>query len=78
MALYSVIFLGSAPVGGPIAGVIGQWLGARAGLFLGAVVAAAAGLWLLSKLGRRTRRPFPHEVEPLPIPAADAELAGEP
>jgi MFS family permease len=78
MALYSVIFLGSAPIGGPIAGWIGEWLGARAGLLLGALVAAAAGLWLLSKLARRAREPGPHDVEPLPIPTGDTELAGEP
>lgn len=46
MALWAVAFLGSTPVGGPIAGVVSQHFGGRAGLALGAVaclVAAAGG-----------------------------------
>jgi MFS family permease len=41
-----VAFLGSTPIGGPIAGVVVQYFGSRAGLLLGAVaclLAAAAG-----------------------------------
>jgi fucose permease len=41
-----VAFLGSTPIGGPIAGVIVEHFGGRAGLVLGAVaclVAAALG-----------------------------------
>jgi MFS family permease len=55
MSLYSVIFLGSTPIGGPIAGWVAERLGARAGLALGAVVALAAGAWLLAKMARRSR-----------------------
>ena len=69
MSLYSVIFLGSTPIGGPIAGWVGETLGARAGLALGAVVAAAAGLWALATLMRKasnhsadTRGPSIQEV----------------
>ncbi len=46
MALWAVAFLGSTPIGGPIAGVVVQYFGSRAGLLLGAVaclVAAAMG-----------------------------------
>ena len=50
MALYSVIFLGATPIGGPIAGWIGQQLGARAGLALGVVVAVGAGVWLFARV----------------------------
>jgi MFS family permease len=50
MSLYSVIFLGSTPIGGAIAGVVGEEWGARAGLLLGAAVAAAAGVWLLGRV----------------------------
>jgi MFS family permease len=52
MALYGIVFLGSTPIGGPIAGVVGEHLGARVGLASGGVVAVAAGLaalWLLSR-----------------------------
>jgi predicted MFS family arabinose efflux permease len=46
MALYSVLFLGSAPVGGPIVGWVSQHAGARTGVLVGAAatLAAAAGL----------------------------------
>lgn len=50
MALWAVAFLGSTPLGGPIAGAVAEWGGGRAGLLLGAVaclVAAAAGLLVL-------------------------------
>ena len=46
MALWAVAFLGSTPIGGPIAGVVVQHFGGRAGLLLGAVaclLAAAMG-----------------------------------
>ncbi|HZD79586.1 MAG TPA: MFS transporter [Actinomycetota bacterium] len=45
MALYSVVFLGSTPIGGPLSGWVGQHLGARVGLAGGGAIAlAAAGL----------------------------------
>jgi MFS family permease len=42
MALYTVVFLGSTPIGGLIAGWVGEHLGPRVGLFGGGVIAAAA------------------------------------
>jgi MFS family permease len=44
MALYSVVFLGSNPIGGPLMGWISGTAGPRAGLLLGAVAAIAGGL----------------------------------
>jgi MFS family permease len=45
MALYSVVFLGSTPIGAPIAGLLSEAAGPRAGLLLGAIAAlAAAGI----------------------------------
>jgi MFS family permease len=48
MALYAVVFLGSTPLGGPLAGLVGQHVGSssggpRIGLVGGGVVAVAAG-----------------------------------
>jgi MFS family permease len=45
MALYSVVFLGSTPIGGPIVGLLAEVAGPRAGLVLAGVAAltAAAG-----------------------------------
>ena len=56
MALWAVAFLGSTPIGGPIAGIVVQWWGGRAGLLLGAVaclVAAGAGAVVARRRGRR-------------------------
>ncbi len=65
MALWSVAFLGSTPIGGPIAGAVVQQFGGRAGLLLGAVaclVAAALGTLVL----RRHRRTSP-EANPISL-----------
>jgi hypothetical protein len=42
MALYSVVFLGSTPIGAPLVGWIAEVAGPRAGLLLGAAAALAA------------------------------------
>jgi predicted MFS family arabinose efflux permease len=54
MALYGIVFLGSTPIGAPIAGVIGQRLGAQVGLVLSGLVAAGLGLSLLWARRRTT------------------------
>ncbi len=61
MALWAVAFLGSTPIGGPLAGAVVQAFGARAGLLLGAVaclVAAAGGAVVTRRLAAR-RHPAP-------------------
>ncbi len=47
MAIYSVVFIGSTPIGGPIVGWLAEVAGPRAGLVLAGVAAlvAAAGGW---------------------------------
>jgi len=64
MALYSVIFLGSTPIGGPIAGWVGQHaggarLGPRIGLAGGGAIAIAAGVagLLILRKARTLRTP---------------------
>ncbi|WP_375478600.1 MFS transporter [uncultured Jatrophihabitans sp.] len=57
MALWAVAFLGSTPIGGPIAGWVADGLGGRAGLALGAiacVVAAAVGGVVVVRTDRRS------------------------
>ena len=63
MALYSIVFLGSTPIGGPIAGWLSESIDPRAGL----VLAGAAGL--IAALGARAalaRRPasLPASADP--------------
>lgn len=53
MALYSVVFLGSTPIGGPVVGWISQAMGARTGAAVGAVATALAVLMGLRSLRHR-------------------------
>jgi MFS family permease len=57
MALWAVAFLGSTPIGGPIAGAVSEHFGGRAGLALGAVGCLAAAV--LGALALRRGRPVP-------------------
>jgi MFS family permease len=55
MALYGMVFLGSTPFGGPVAGWVGEHFDARVGLAGGGLVALATGtlgLWLIAERGR--------------------------
>lgn len=45
MALYSVVFLGSTPIGGPIAGWVAENYGVRAGFWLSGLACLLAGGW---------------------------------
>jgi MFS family permease len=62
MALYMAVFLGSAPVGAPVVGWIGQTFGPRWSLLVGAaaafVVVAGASVWWLGRPGRGSEPPW--------------------
>jgi MFS family permease len=63
MALYTVVFLGSTPIGGPIAGWVGQHLGPRVGLAGGGVIAVAASvLGLAAQRAPSAARVFPSQL----------------
>lgn len=57
MALYSVVFLGSTPIGGPLVGWISQAMGARTGAAVGAIAAGLAVLIGLNSLRNRQTAP---------------------
>jgi len=60
MALYSVVFLGSTPIGAPLVGWIAEVAGPRAGLLLGAaaaLAAAAGGAAAFARIGKPVRLP---------------------
>ena len=60
MSLWAVAFLGSTPIGGPIAGFVAEHAGGRASLLLGSVAcfaAAALGALLLARGGQTPSRP---------------------
>jgi MFS family permease len=67
MSLWTVAFLGSTPIGGPIIGWIGEHAGARWGLATGAaacLVAAAFGLWQARTRPDEVDAPTPARLEP--------------
>jgi MFS family permease len=69
MSLYTVVFLGSAPIGGPVAGWVGEHLGARVGFAAGGVVAVATGILALRALSgtRRLAGTDPARMVPAPV-----------
>jgi MFS family permease len=52
MALYSVVFMGSTPIGGPLMGWIAGVAGPRAALALGGLVAVGAAVWARTTFAR--------------------------
>jgi MFS family permease len=66
MSLWAVAFLGSTPIGGPIAGAVSEHFGGRAGLALGAV-ACLVGAGLGALFLRRRRAADPAPADPAPV-----------
>jgi MFS family permease len=73
MALYTVVFLGSTPISGPLAGWIGEQFGPRIGLAGGGVLAAVAGLAGLAALAGRLGPAGMREHVPARAAAAEAD-----
>ena len=73
MALYTVVFLGTTPIGGTLSGWVGQHLNARIGLAGGGVIAVLAGLAGLAALSRRMIRDDGHDEHGERVGAAVAE-----
>ena len=69
MALYSVVFLGSTPIGAPIAGALSELAGPRAGLMLGALAALSAAAVAYAVVRRRgwALGARPAGCRPLPV-----------
>lgn len=63
MALWSVAFMGSTPIGGPIAGWCSDYLDGRGGLVLAAVGCFAAAIFGWTMLRRLQRKPLDRLAE---------------
>jgi MFS family permease len=66
MALWSIAFIGTTPVGGPIAGTVAEALGARAGLVLAGVAALVSAVIGLASLRRDAARSVSAAARPTP------------
>jgi hypothetical protein len=67
MALWSVAFLGSTPIGGPLIGAICEYVSPRAGLLVGAaacVVCAGLGWVTAGRIRARRERGVPRQAVP--------------
>lgn len=60
MALYTVAFLGSTPLGAPIVGFVGQNIGPRYGVAIGGVAAIVAGLYGLRNFYKHAKKQSVH------------------
>jgi MFS family permease len=65
MALYSIVFLGSTPIGGPLAGWLAEAIDPRAALVMAGVAAIGAGLLARIAFNRVAER-VPEPATPLP------------
>ena len=85
MALFAIVFLGSTPIGAPVAGVVAEHFGARVAVGMGAVatlLAAAYGTAALRRIRAEERREeleggAPGERDAGVMPRED-DLPGEP
>ncbi|MEX2255419.1 MAG: MFS transporter [Acidimicrobiia bacterium] len=76
MALLSIAFLGSTPIGGPLVGWVSEALGPRAGLGIGAIAALATGIVaLVVPLGTEASRKVVRRHAPFSGPGS-RELPG--
>lgn len=75
MALWSIAFLGTTPIGGPLVGWVAEVAGPRLALALGGAATVASGLALAGSLRRRAAHALP-DVVPLRLRATVAGAAG--
>ena len=75
MALYSVVFLGSTPIGAPLMGWLAQIAGPRAGMALGGAAALVAAAWGRVAYARARERV---EAAAASAPEPPPERAGAP
>ncbi len=63
MALYSIVFLGSTPIGGPLTGWLSETIDPRAALVMAGIAGLGAGLlarYAFARAARDAARPEPH------------------
>ena len=81
MALYSVVFLGSTPIGSPIVGWIGETFGVRAGFFISGIACLLAAAYAVDvvrreRLVRAEAEEFVEAEDIVPVTPDDPAPAG--
>ena len=71
MSLYTLMFVGTAPIGALISGTIAQHFGAPAATTVSALVLLGGALWMMRRLRVLAAR---EAVEPAPIPATPEKV----
>jgi MFS family permease len=64
MALYSIVFLGSTPIGGPLSGWLSQAVDPRAALVMAGIAAIVGGLLARVAFDRVAAIPADARLEP--------------
>ncbi|MGH8926952.1 MAG: MFS transporter, partial [Acidimicrobiia bacterium] len=67
LALQAIVFMGSTPIGGPLIGWVGDTIGPRAAVMVGAIACLGAAAW-----GHGAFK----EPEPTPLDATVVEVIG--
>jgi MFS family permease len=77
MALYTLVFLGGTAIGGPVAGLVSEQLGPRAGFVLGGAMSLVAAVvaWTMARAERVRADEAAAEVETLSFEPAVAEVS---
>jgi len=75
MAFYTLAFLGTAPIGSLLAGVVAARIGAPATIVAGGIACVAGGVWLAVRLPSLRRLMRPIYIERGILSAADAGIA---
>ena len=70
IALHAVVFLGSVPIGGPIAGAVTEWWGPRAGVLAGAIPTILTAGWAVWACRVRRLSPGSEPGSPTTHPGA--------
>jgi hypothetical protein len=75
LALLSVVFLGSTPIGSPIIGAVSELAGPRVAITLGGLATGVAVAWTVRQMRRLEAAQPADRVEPVPEIEAQATAA---
>ena len=75
MAFYAMAFLGTAPIGSLVAGVVASRIGVQMTIFLGGLACVAGGVWFAARLPKLRAMIRPIYVERGILPGGPSDSA---